>query len=224
MPTARMDEISRTTRSRPSAGRCGPPYDATARFAFQSTNTVDKDDDVFVMDADGKHIRNVSQTEEVNERQISWAPGGRALAYTSNANGHDAIVAANADGSGSANVTQNIGGADSWAVWGPRRCAERRPVIFALRVPAIALAVVVVLVAFRAYRRGRTARFTLVFAVAIAVGVAAVAVSPSIVYAVRDRLGIPADRLSGLVVALVIVTGVQMLMLLWILGRLDASR
>lgn len=96
--------------------------------------------------------------------------------------------------------------------------------IFALRVPATALAVVVVLVAFRAYRRGRTARFTLVFAVAIAVGVAAVAVSPSIVYAVRDRLGIPADRLSGLVVALVIVTGVQMLMLLWVLGRLDASR
>src|SRR5262249_56051695 len=93
-----------------------------------------------------------------------------------------------------------------------------------LRVRALSLPVCAALFGFRPSRRGRTARFPLVFAVAIAVGVAAVAVSPSIVYAVRDRLGIPADRLSGLVVALVIVTGVQMLMLLWVLGRLDASR
>jgi Glycosyl transferase family 2 len=97
-------------------------------------------------------------------------------------------------------------------------------VILALRVPAIILAIFIVLLAWRAYRRGRAARGTLVFSVAIAAAMATAAASPSIVFALRDRLGIPDDRLSGLVVALVVVVAVQMVVLLWVLARLDASR
>ncbi|HKA94244.1 MAG TPA: glycosyltransferase family 2 protein [Acidimicrobiia bacterium] len=98
------------------------------------------------------------------------------------------------------------------------------PVIYALRIPAILLAVVIVLLAWRAYRRGRATRGTLLFSVAIAAAVTAVAVSPSIVYTIRDRVGIADNPLSGLVVALVIVAAVQMVVLLWVLVRLDASR
>jgi Glycosyl transferase family 2 len=97
-------------------------------------------------------------------------------------------------------------------------------VILALRVPAVVLAIAIALLAWRAYRRGRAARATLVFSVAIAAAMATAAVSPSIVFALRDRLGIPDDRLSGLVVALVVVVAVQMVVLLWLLARLDASR
>ena len=98
------------------------------------------------------------------------------------------------------------------------------PVIYALRIPAILLALAIVLLAWLAYRRGRAARTTLLFSVGVAAAVTAVAISPSIVYTIRDRVGIADNPLSGLVVALVIVAAVQMVVLLWVLVRLDANR
>lgn len=106
----------------------------------------------------------------------------------------------------------------------PPVSAAPPPVIYALRIPAILLALAIVLLAWRAYRRGRAARATFLFSVAVGAAVAAVAVSPSIVYTIRDRVGIADNPLSGLVVALVIVAAVQMVVLLWVLVRLDANR
>src|SRR5262249_9965375 len=106
----------------------------------------------------------------------------------------------------------------------PPVSAAPPPVIYALRIPAILLALAIVLLAWRASRRGRAARTTLLFSVGVAAAVTAVAISPSIVYTIRDQVGIADNPLSGLVVALVIVAAVQMVVLLWVLVRLDANR
>ena len=76
--------------------------------------------DLWVMDADGSHQRNLTNTPAADEDEATWSPDGTQILFTSDPNdgsGPSEIFAMSADGSGAHALTTN-GGASS-ASWAP---------------------------------------------------------------------------------------------------------
>ncbi len=72
------------------------PSTLTGRIAFSS------EDDVYVMDADGSHLRRLT-TAPGPEFEPSWSPDGTRIAYRDSRRGinrNDEIYVMNADGTG----------------------------------------------------------------------------------------------------------------------------
>lgn len=83
-----------------------------ARLAFYDAQQL------YVIDADGQNLRQLTQTAEATNSDPAWAPDGTRLAFTSDRDGNAEIYAINVDGSGLANLTQNPA-ADTDPTWSP---------------------------------------------------------------------------------------------------------
>ena len=76
--------------------------------------------DVFSVPAKEGEIRNLTQTPGVRERDVTWSPDGRSIAYLSDKSGEYEIYVRNADGTGE--ERQLTKGASAWRftpLWSP---------------------------------------------------------------------------------------------------------
>ena len=69
-------------------------------IAFESIQG-DDDWDVWIMDADGNNLKNITAEENSNDGNPSWSPDGKEIAFSSNRQGSYDIYVMSADGSGS---------------------------------------------------------------------------------------------------------------------------
>ncbi len=88
---------------------------ASGTIAF--TSTRDGNAEVYVMRADGSHVRNLTQNL-AQDGQPSWSPDGKRIAFVSARAGNEQIYVMNADGSGQTRVTRSQDG-DTAPVWSP---------------------------------------------------------------------------------------------------------
>ncbi len=77
--------------------------------------------DVYIMDADGSHVVNITQTPATTEGWVSWAPDGKTIAFSKSGVG---IVLANPDGSNQrplhAPIAQFVDDVAGWSPDGSR--------------------------------------------------------------------------------------------------------
>jgi Tol biopolymer transport system component len=74
--------------------------------------------EIFVVNADGSGLRNLTDNDGANDDPV-WSPDGRAIAFTSDRDGNVEIYVMEADGGNERNVSQNA--ADDFdPAWSPR--------------------------------------------------------------------------------------------------------
>ena len=96
---SRVPTMSGHSRSNPGGG-AQPTWSADGRLAFLARGVGDLRD-VHVVDADGRNLRNVSNSAE-DENRVAWSPDGTRLAYVRNPDTSYAnafFMVADADGS-----------------------------------------------------------------------------------------------------------------------------
>jgi Tol biopolymer transport system component len=79
------------------------------------------DRDIFVVDADGSHLRSLTQNRRIQDDGPSWSPDGNAIAFTRSVGprGNGDVYVMNADGSGERNLTHTPG-VERLAAWSPK--------------------------------------------------------------------------------------------------------
>ena len=110
--------------------RHGPEEPAAAQGFFEEsprwspdgkqiawTSTRNKNQDIWIMDADGKNPKAPDQRPRHRQRP-AWSPDGKQIAFTSARAGNLDIWVMNADGSGQKRLTDNPR-MDYWPVWSP---------------------------------------------------------------------------------------------------------
>ena len=85
------------------------------RIAFGSVRP--DGDDIYVMDADGGNVTNLTRTF-AGEYEPTWSPDGKQIAFVSDRDGNNEIYVMNADGSDQRRLTDNDGSDDEPA-WSP---------------------------------------------------------------------------------------------------------
>ncbi|MEZ5208268.1 MAG: DUF4091 domain-containing protein [Acidimicrobiales bacterium] len=96
-----------------------PPPAGPPAIAFTSDRTGNND--VFVMDADGKGQTNLT-ADAANDQFPAWSPDGTKIAFTSNRAGTNDIWVMNADGTGAVRRTTGAaadGASDEKPAWSP---------------------------------------------------------------------------------------------------------
>ena len=90
------------------------------KIAFSSDR--DGNDEVYVIDADGSHPRDLTRNPAADtglgHPSPSWSPDGRQLAFTTRRDGNLEIYVMNADGSGQRDLTRSAGN-DQAPAWSP---------------------------------------------------------------------------------------------------------
>ncbi len=86
------------------------------QIAFSAVVGVHRD--IFTMNADGTNLRQLTQTENVDEMGPTWSPDGTQIAFQSNLDGNWDIFTMNADGTGHRRLTTNTA-SDVDPSWGP---------------------------------------------------------------------------------------------------------
>ena len=89
-----------------------------ARVAFSAIKAGDSDPELFVMNAAGGSVRQLTNNY-LPDFGPSWSPNGRFIAFTSIRTGLSQIYRMRADGSGQRRLTNAFGNCDS-AAWSPR--------------------------------------------------------------------------------------------------------
>lgn len=85
-----------------------------SKIAFDSNR--DGDRDIYVMDADGSNVQNITDESSRDDWRPAWSPDGNRIAFVSSRNG-DAIHVVNADGSGMEQITER--GNNTYPAWSP---------------------------------------------------------------------------------------------------------
>lgn len=93
----------------------GPPPPA-GRIAF--TAQRDGDWDIYVMDADGSNLRNLTDNN-ANDFAPAWSPDGQFIAFHSDRNGTEDIYVMDADGGNLRNLTSDDNRDEREPVWSP---------------------------------------------------------------------------------------------------------
>jgi TolB protein len=88
------------------------------RIAFSAIRTGDSDPELFVMNASGGAVRQLT-SNHLPDFGPSWSPDGRSIAFTSIRTGLSQIYRMRADGSHQRRLTNAFGNCDSPA-WSPR--------------------------------------------------------------------------------------------------------
>jgi TolB protein len=65
------------------------------------------DYDLFTMEADGTHQRNLTRSPGIQDENADWSPTGHRLAFTTDRDGNVEVYTMRADGSQQINRTQN---------------------------------------------------------------------------------------------------------------------
>src|SRR5207244_7729324 len=81
------------------------------RIAFESF--LDGNWEIYVMDGDGKNVRNLTNAPNAADQSPSWSPDGQWIAFQSNRSGVTDIWAMHPDGSQPINWTRGAGNAQS---------------------------------------------------------------------------------------------------------------
>jgi dipeptidyl aminopeptidase/acylaminoacyl peptidase len=102
-PSRAQDEVATAT---PVGGGAG-------EIAFASDR--DGNPEIYVMAADGSHLRNLTQNSASDLWPV-WSPDGSQIAFMSNRDGNWEVYVMDADGSNPRNLTQNSAddGEPSW--------------------------------------------------------------------------------------------------------------
>src|SRR5438034_538498 len=85
--------------------------------AFAFTTNRDGNDEIYVTDATGTDVINLT-TNPANEDWPSWSPDGSKIAFHTNGDGNWEVYVMDADGSALVNLTNNPA-LDALAVWSP---------------------------------------------------------------------------------------------------------
>src|SRR6266550_3002067 len=86
--------------------------------AFAFTTNRDGNDEIYVTDATGTDVINLT-TNPANEDWPSWSPDGSKIAFHSDRDGNFDVYVMNADGTGPVNLTHNPAWDDVDPLWSP---------------------------------------------------------------------------------------------------------
>jgi TolB protein len=109
--TVATGALTRLTQSEASwLGNFTPAYSPDGRTIAFSRSTDAFNNDIFVIGADGRHLRRVTTTQGTDgrlgeETMPSWSPDGRTLVFVSNRDGNWELYAIRRDGSGERRLT-----------------------------------------------------------------------------------------------------------------------
>ena len=103
-------------------------FDAQAQIAFESDRDWDAlHFEIYVMDNDGGNLRNLSNNPG-DDRQPSWSPDGKQIAFMSERDGHRQIYVMDADGNNQRNLSDN-----EFDEWEPSWSPDGKRIAFSAR-------------------------------------------------------------------------------------------
>ena len=88
---------------------------AHAQIAFVSDR--DRNEEIYVMNADGSNLRNLTRNPAIDSFP-AWSPDGRRIAFLSRRDGNDEIYVMDAKGRNTRNLTKNPS-VDQLPSWSP---------------------------------------------------------------------------------------------------------
>ena len=88
------------------------------KIAFHLQNSADTMADIYVINANGTGLTNLTQSFSDRNRRPYWSPDGQRIVFESKRDGNQEIYVMNADGSNPVNLTQNSSD-DFRPVWSP---------------------------------------------------------------------------------------------------------
>ena len=103
--------------ARPEGGLAWSPDGA--KLAFQGG---DGDYEIFVVNADGSGLTNLTNNDRIQDESPSWSPDGQAITFVSSRDeGPSQVFAMRADGSGQTQLTHDDGWSACCPAWSPAR-------------------------------------------------------------------------------------------------------